>query len=169
MSVKDTPDLPAKLISLIRSDEGETLTESLTSLPLERRWRQQPQPVASVVAIVRRKVGHNSQHLLIKRVKQPYAGKWGLIGGKWEFGESLAETIVREVKEETGIDSDFLDLRAIVNYRMIPQSEKDHGAHFLLFVCDLRAHAGEANERDEGKVSWFSARALDELKTSGQI
>src|SRR5215813_11315614 len=102
MSVKKPPELPANPISLrLARKEGETLTESLASLPLERRWRQQRQPVASALAIIRRKVGRNSQHLLIRRVKQPYAGKWGLIGGKWDFGESLAETIVREIKEET--------------------------------------------------------------------
>ena len=145
------------------------MTESLTSLPLERRWQQQLQPLASAIAIIRRDVDRISQYLLIKRVKQPYAGKWGLVGGKWDFGESLAETVVREVKEETGIDSVFLSLKTIVNYRMIPQSEKDHGGHFLLFVCDLRATAGEAGERAEGEVLWFGMKDLEELKTSGQI
>jgi 8-oxo-dGTP pyrophosphatase MutT (NUDIX family) len=35
--------------------------------------------------------------------------QWGLIGGSMEIGESLAETAIREVKEETGLTLDQLD------------------------------------------------------------
>ncbi len=33
---------------------------------------------------------------------------WGLPGGAMEVGESIGETVVREVKEETGLDVPFL-------------------------------------------------------------
>jgi 8-oxo-dGTP pyrophosphatase MutT (NUDIX family) len=35
--------------------------------------------------------------------------QWGLIGGSMEIGESLAETAIRETKEETGLTLDKLD------------------------------------------------------------
>jgi 8-oxo-dGTP pyrophosphatase MutT (NUDIX family) len=35
--------------------------------------------------------------------------QWGLIGGSMDIGESLAETAIREVKEETGLTLDQLD------------------------------------------------------------
>lgn len=42
--------------------------------------------------------------LLIQRGTPPEAGQWSLPGGRVELGETLAEAIVREVNEETGLD-----------------------------------------------------------------
>jgi ADP-ribose pyrophosphatase YjhB (NUDIX family) len=42
--------------------------------------------------------------LLIKRDTVPFKGYWALAGGRVEPGETVEQTIVREVKEETGLD-----------------------------------------------------------------
>ena len=44
--------------------------------------------------------------LLVKRVQEPAAGKWGLPGGFIETGESWQEAGAREVFEETGFRID---------------------------------------------------------------
>ena len=42
--------------------------------------------------------------LIIKRRFEPLAGRWSLPGGALEVGETLAEGLAREMKEETGLD-----------------------------------------------------------------
>jgi 8-oxo-dGTP pyrophosphatase MutT (NUDIX family) len=41
--------------------------------------------------------------LLIKRTKQPWKGLWGFPGGHVDAGETPRKTILREVREETGL------------------------------------------------------------------
>jgi 8-oxo-dGTP diphosphatase len=42
--------------------------------------------------------------LLIRRAHEPGRGLWSLPGGRVEAGESAAEAVQREVREETGLD-----------------------------------------------------------------
>lgn len=43
--------------------------------------------------------------LLIRRGHGPGAGEWSVPGGRVEPGETLAEAVVREVAEETGLEA----------------------------------------------------------------
>ena len=42
--------------------------------------------------------------LLIRRGRGPAAGEWSVPGGRVEAGETLAEAVVRELLEETGVE-----------------------------------------------------------------
>ncbi len=56
-------------------------------------------PETSVGAVVVR----DDELLLIRRGRGPAQGQWSVPGGRVEWGETLAEAVVREVAEETGL------------------------------------------------------------------
>jgi ADP-ribose pyrophosphatase YjhB (NUDIX family) len=139
--------------------------DSLPQFPTDRRWRQQPFPAPVVVAIIRRQQddGAEPHFLLIRRNTETYSGQWALVGGKWDFGETLATAVIREVHEETGLVAQFVALRGIVNERVLPPNDELPGAHFLLLVCELAAPDGVASEQSEGAVAWFTPAAIADL------
>ncbi|MBK8987722.1 MAG: NUDIX domain-containing protein [Chloroflexi bacterium] len=144
--------------------------DTLSALPAAQRWRQQPFPAPIVVAIIRRQqLGAEPCYLLIQRQATTYRGQWALVGGKWDFGETLATAVTREVREETGLLADFVALRGVVSERVVPPADDLPGAHFLLLVCELSAPEGTAVEQTEGAVGWFTPTDISALHSQQAI
>lgn len=55
--------------------------------------------------------------LMCKRVKEPYKGKFNLVGGKVEQNEGELEAAYRELNEETGITREDIELKPVMNFQ----------------------------------------------------
>ena len=56
-------------------------------------------PELCVGAVARR----SNELLMVRRARPPGVGLWSVPGGRVEAGETLAEAVVRELSEETGV------------------------------------------------------------------
>jgi len=65
--------------------------------PQEPRSTGGPELCVGAIAV------DDDQILLIRRGRGPAQGEWSIPGGRVEKGETLAEAVVRELEEETGI------------------------------------------------------------------
>lgn len=57
--------------------------------------------------------------LMCKRTKEPYKGKFNLVGGKLEENETQLEGAYRELVEETGITKQDITLTHLMNFEYI--------------------------------------------------
>jgi ADP-ribose pyrophosphatase YjhB (NUDIX family) len=73
--------------------------------------------------------------LLIRRGSEPLKGEWSIPGGMLELGEELAEGVRRELKEETGLDVEPLEIVAAFD-RITREGERVK-YHFVIvdYVC----------------------------------
>lgn len=96
--------------------------------------------------------------LLIRRLKQPEAGAWGLPGGRIEFGERAQTTARREILEELGIEIRLTGLACIAE-----TINAGDGRHWIAPVFTARIVSGVPAIREPDKhdaLGWFSPDEL---------
>lgn len=96
--------------------------------------------------------------LLIKRLRPPEAGAWGLPGGKIDFGERAADTGRREIREELGLEIELLHIACIAETIDIPS-----GCHWVSPVFEARILSGEPTNLEPDKHDGWGWYALDSL------
>lgn len=72
----------------------------------ENEIERQPK-VSIVVTLERKNAAGEREFLYQQRLKNPYYGFWGRLGGKMRWGETVIEAADRELFEETGMTADF--------------------------------------------------------------
>ena len=83
---------------------------------------------------------------------------WNFPGGHVEQGEFVTPSVIREVREETGLTIENPKLCGIKEF----QKEQD-GKRFIVFLYVASRFSGELRSSDEGDVFWYP---LSELKRS---
>lgn len=100
---------------------------------------------------------HDGDRILLQnRVKQDWKG-YTLPGGHVEFGESVVDAVIREMKEETGLTICNPKLCGIKQFPIA-------GGRYLVFLFKTGVFSGEVVSSGEGKMEWVRRRDLPGLK-----
>ena len=97
--------------------------------------------------------------LLIKRETVPFRGYWALPGGRSERGETVEQTIIREVKEETGLEVEVV--RKIGEYH--EEGIQDKVEYDYYPACFLVKVIGGEMQRQRGEIQDLKLFSLQNI------
>lgn len=125
-----------------------------------RRYPSRPFLAVSA-AIVR-----DGKVLAVRRARKPALNLYTLPGGGVEIGETLHEAVIREVREETGLDVEPVALageREVIVRDAQGQVER----HFVILCFAARWRAGEPVLNDElDDARWIDPAEIGNLRTT---
>ncbi len=106
-------------------------------------------------------VKHNRHTLMIHRIKKAgdiHEGKWNGLGGKLEPGESPEQCVIREVREESGLEIEnprYHGLLVFVDFK---------GDDWYVWVFTAEKFSGELTESGEGRLEWIPNEDIPSLR-----
>jgi 8-oxo-dGTP diphosphatase len=114
-------------------------------------------PFVGVGAVI---VDETARVVLVKRRFEPLAGQWSLPGGAVDVGETLEACVVREMREETGLDVEVGRVIEVFD-RITHDGEGRVQYHYVLVDYVCRPLGGTlAAASDVADVAWVAAEGL---------
>lgn len=95
--------------------------------------------------------------LLQNRVKKDWRG-YALPGGHVEPGESFVDAVIREMKEETGLDIKNPRLAGVKQFPI-------EGGRYIVLLFKANEYSGTVVSSDEGQMVWVDSNHLPEIHT----
>jgi 8-oxo-dGTP diphosphatase len=103
----------------------------------------------------------DSKILLIKRNTVPFIGYWALPGGRMDPGETVGQTIIREVREETGLEITIVC--KVGEY--VEKGVKDDVEYEYYPTCFLVKPVGGEIKKQESEIQEIKFFNLNQLPT----
>ena len=95
--------------------------------------------------------------LLQNRTKNDWQG-YTLPGGHVEPGESFVDAVIREMKEETGLDIKNPRLAGVKQFPI-------EGGRYVVLLFKANEYSGTVVSSDEGQMVWVDSSHLPEIHT----
>ena len=132
--------------------------------PDDRRYPKRPLIGVGALILKRDRI------LMAQRGKEPLKGWWSLPGGALETGETLADGVRREVREETGLDIRPLGVLEIFE-RIMRDASGAPEYHYVLIDYMCRVMGGTLAPGDDVcAVEWVRRHDLAKLQiTEGTL
>ena len=102
---------------------------------------------------------NDNKILLIKRNNEPFKGRWALPGGFVEYNEKVEDAIIREVKEEIGVNAEIKELVGVYS-----DPKRDPRGHTVTIVFLLEVISGMIKAGDGAcDAKFFDLKQLPDL------
>lgn len=117
------------------------------------------QPLVGVGGVVI----HRGRVLLILRGRAPLKGEWSIPGGLLELGEDLMSAVRRELKEETGLEVEPVEV--LLTFDRIMRVQERVKYHFVIIDYLCRRKRGRLRPAsDVVDARWVSPRDLPQYR-----
>lgn len=102
----------------------------------------------------------NNRILLIKRRNLPFKDKWAFPGGFVGYGEKTEDAVIREVLEETGLETKINDLVGVYS-----DPDRDPRGHTVsvVYLLDVCGGCLSGGGDDASEAKFFDLEHLPEL------
>lgn len=118
------------------------------------------QPLIGVGAVILKE----NKILLEKRQNDPGKGKWSIPGGLVELGESVEQTVIREVKEETNLDVEKPEHIGVVDKVDLDENGKVR-YHFVIIDYFVKLKGGDLRaSSDAAELKWVAVDEIEKLE-----
>lgn len=118
-----------------------------------------PRPAVTTDCVVFGYDGVKVHVLLVERGRDPYKGRWAFPGGFLEMDESADRGVVRELREETG-----LDVTAVRQFHTFSDPSRDpRGRVISIGYYAVIALRGVRGGDDAADARWFALDAVPPL------
>ncbi|HTK95321.1 MAG TPA: NUDIX hydrolase [Terriglobales bacterium] len=99
--------------------------------------------------------------LVVRRATEPLKGEWSIPGGVLELGETLRTGVVREAKEETGLDVVPVEVLEVYD-RIVADEDGRTRYHYVLidYLCELQGGELRAAS-DVSEAKWITRAELE--------
>ncbi|HSE48775.1 MAG TPA: NUDIX hydrolase [Terriglobales bacterium] len=99
--------------------------------------------------------------LVVRRATEPLKGEWSIPGGVLELGETLRAGVVREAREETGLDVLPIDVLEVYDRIVADEAGKTRYHYVLIdYLCQVTGGKLRAAS-DVSEVRWLTEQELD--------
>jgi len=99
---------------------------------------------------------------MLKIQKEPY---WDLPGGRIKKGESIEQTLLREIEEEIGINKmeNIIEVGIVLSNIRIPTKDSDVGLFLGIYNCKIKNNSVIKLSTEHTEYKWFRANEASEL------